>query len=101
MQKFFENFTLAAFPAVASDSLARVIGQKLSKKWVLPILIDNRAGTGGKVGMAFVAVAPADGYIFLLSYVGTQAINRALDKRLPLYGCTMSMPSFSTEKTPS
>lgn len=101
MQKFFENFTLAAFPAVASDSLARVIGQKLSKKWVLPILIDNRAETGGKVGMAFVAVAPADGYIFLLSYVGTQAINRAFDKRLPPYGCTMPMPSFSTEETPS
>lgn len=45
-------------------------------------MIDNRAGAGGNVGMEFVTTAPADGYTLLMSYVGTQAINGALYKKL-------------------
>lgn len=69
-------------PGGASDALARIMGQKLSEKWGQPVVIDNRAGTGGNVGMEFVTTAPADGYTLLMSYVGTQAINGALYKKL-------------------
>jgi tripartite-type tricarboxylate transporter receptor subunit TctC len=34
-----------------------------------PVVIDNRAGAGGNVGMEFVTTAPADGYTLLMSYV--------------------------------
>ncbi|WP_114969144.1 tripartite tricarboxylate transporter substrate binding protein [Rhodoferax ferrireducens] len=69
-------------PGGASDALARIMGQKLSEKWGQPVVIDNRAGAGGNVGMEFVTTAPADGYTLLMSYVGTQAINGALYKKL-------------------
>ena len=70
-------------PGGASDALARIIGQKLSDKWKQPVVIENRAGAGGNVGMEFVANAPADGYTLLMSYVGSHAINGSLYKKLP------------------
>jgi tripartite-type tricarboxylate transporter receptor subunit TctC len=70
-------------PGGASDSLARIIGQKLSEKWGQPVVIENRAGAGGNVGTELVATAPADGYTLLMSYVGTQAINGSLYSKLP------------------
>ncbi len=70
-------------PGGASDALARIIAQKLSEKWGQPVVVENRAGAGGNVGMEVVANAPADGYTLLMSYVGTHAINGALYKKLP------------------
>ncbi len=70
-------------PGGASDALARIIGQKLSEKWGQPVVIENRAGAGGNVGMEVVAKSAADGYTLLMSYVGTHAINGALYKNLP------------------
>jgi len=70
-------------PGGASDALARIIAQKLSDKWGQPVVVENRAGAGGNVGMEVVAKSPADGYTLLMSYVGTHAINGALYKNLP------------------
>ncbi len=54
-------------PGGASDTLARIIGQKLGEKWKQPVVIDNRAGAGGNVGMEAVAAAAPDGYTLLMS----------------------------------
>ena len=70
-------------PGGASDALARIVGQKLGEKWGQPVVIENRAGAGGNVGMEAVIASPPDGYTLLMSYVGTQAINGALYKKLP------------------
>ena len=70
-------------PGGASDALARIVAQKLGEKWGQPVVVENRAGAGGNVGMEVVANAPADGYTLLMSYVGTHAINGALYKKLP------------------
>ena len=70
-------------PGGASDALARIVGQKLSEKWQQPVVVENRPGAGGNVGMEFVSQAPADGYTLLMSYVGSHAINAALYKKLP------------------
>ncbi len=69
-------------PGGASDALARIVGQKLTEKWGQPVVVENRAGAGGNVGMEAVLAAPADGYTLLMTYVGTQAINGALYKGL-------------------
>ena len=55
-------------PGGASDALARIVGQKLSEKWGQPVVIENRAGAGGNIGMDAVAKSPADGYTLLMSY---------------------------------
>lgn len=70
-------------PGGASDALARIVGQKLAETWGQPVVIENRAGAGGNLGMEVVAQAVSDGYTLLMSYVGTQAINGALYKKLP------------------
>ena len=54
-------------PGGASDALARIVGQKLSEKWGQPVVIENRAGAGGNIGMDVVAKAPGDGYTLLMS----------------------------------
>lgn len=70
-------------PGGASDTLARIVAQKLSEKWGQPVVVENRAGAGGNVGMEVVANSAPDGYTLLMSYVGTHAINGSLYKKLP------------------
>lgn len=53
-------------PGGTSDSLARLLGKKLSDLWGQPVLVDNRAGADGTVGANLVAKAPADGHTLLL-----------------------------------
>ena len=47
------------------DSVARLIGEKLSTKYGQPVIVENRVGAGGSIGTDFVAKAPADGYTLL------------------------------------
>ena len=69
-------------PGGASDTLARILAQGLSDKWHQPVVVENRAGAGGNVGMDAVARSPADGYTLLMSYEGSHAINGAIYKDL-------------------
>jgi tripartite-type tricarboxylate transporter receptor subunit TctC len=70
-------------PGGASDALARIMAQKLSEKWGQSVVVENRAGAGGNIGMDAVAKAPPDGYTLLMSYVGSHAINPSIYKKLP------------------
>ena len=69
-------------PGGASDAIARLTAQALSERWSQAVVVDNKAGAGGNLGMENVLAAPADGYTLLMSYVGTQAINGALYRKL-------------------
>lgn len=69
------------FPAGGtSDVLARLIGVKLSESLGQPVLVDNRAGSGGNIGADFVAKSAPDGYTLVLMDVGNLAISPALYK---------------------
>lgn len=70
-------------PGGASDALARIVGQKLSEKWGQPVVVENRPGAGGNIGMDAVAKASGDGYTLLMSYVGSHAINPSIYSKLP------------------
>lgn len=70
-------------PGGASDALARIVGQKLSEKWGQAVVVENRPGAGGNIGMDAVAKAPGDGYTLLMSYVGSHAINPSIYNKLP------------------
>ncbi|MNK81743.1 Tripartite tricarboxylate transporter family receptor [compost metagenome] len=69
-------------PGGASDALARIFAEKLSAKWRQPVVVENRSGAGGNIGLDLVAKSPADGYTLLMSYEGTQAINVSVYKHL-------------------
>jgi tripartite-type tricarboxylate transporter receptor subunit TctC len=47
------------------------------------VVVENRAGAGGNVGMEYVAQSAPDGHTLLMSYVGSHAINASLYKKLP------------------
>ena len=71
------------FPAGGSiDMTARLIGQKLSTSLGQPVLVDNRPGASGNIGMDFVAKAPKDGYTLLMVHAGL-ASNAHMFAKLP------------------
>jgi tripartite-type tricarboxylate transporter receptor subunit TctC len=57
-------------PGAVSDLAARTIADGLHQAWGQPVIVDNRPGSGGNIGAAFVARAPADGYTLM---IGTDA----------------------------
>jgi tripartite-type tricarboxylate transporter receptor subunit TctC len=69
-------------PGGSTDILARAIGQKLSESWRQPVVIENRPGAGGAIGMELAAKAPADGTTMVMGHIGTLAANPALYRSL-------------------
>lgn len=69
--------------AGASDSLARVMAQELTKRWGIPVIVENRPGAGGNIGSDAVAKSTPDGTTWLMSYSGTHSINPSLYKNMP------------------
>jgi tripartite-type tricarboxylate transporter receptor subunit TctC len=70
-------------PGGPSDIIARAVGQKLSEVWGQPVVIDNRAGAGGNIGMDLVAKAPPDGYTLVGSSFGPLVISPFVYAKLP------------------
>jgi tripartite-type tricarboxylate transporter receptor subunit TctC len=71
------------FPAAGSiDSVARVVSKRISEILGQPIIIDNRAGAGGRVGSKLVADAKPDGYTQLFTLNTTYTMDKALFKNL-------------------
>jgi len=50
-----------------TDTVGRMIGQRLSEAWGQPVVVDNKPGASGMLGNDTVAKAPADGYTVLLA----------------------------------
>ena len=50
-------------PGAGTDTVARIVAQKVSEEWGLQLVVDNRSGGGGSIGLGMAANAPADGYI--------------------------------------
>lgn len=69
-------------PGGGTDIGTRVVAQKLSQLWGQSVVVDNRGGAGGNVGLDIVARAKPDGYVLMTGNVGTQSINPTLYKRL-------------------
>jgi len=70
-------------PGGPTDFVARAVGQKLSEAWGQQVLVDNRPGAGGVVGVEMVVRAPADGYTILFATGGSMSIAPAMIAKLP------------------
>lgn len=71
------------FPAGGSiDMVARMIGQKLADELHQPVVVDNRPGASGNIGMDNVAKSPPDGYSLLMAPFSI-ATNAHLFNKLP------------------
>ena len=57
-------------PGGGNDTLARLFGAKLTEAWGQQIVVDNRGGASGNIGVEAAARAAADGYTVLLGNIG-------------------------------
>lgn len=65
------------YPAAgAADIFGRAIAQALEENLKQPVVVENKPGAGGNVGMAYVARSKPDGYTIGLGTIGTQSINQ-------------------------
>ena len=69
-------------PGSSMDIIGRVLGQRMSELWGQPLIVDNRAGAGGTIGMEVAAKAPPDGHTILFGS-GSMAIAPSFYKKLP------------------
>jgi tripartite-type tricarboxylate transporter receptor subunit TctC len=65
-----------------NDLFARLVGQKLSENIGQPVIIENKAGAGGRIAVEFVKNQPADGYTVMVAASGQMAIAAAIYPKL-------------------
>jgi tripartite-type tricarboxylate transporter receptor subunit TctC len=71
-------------PGGASDFVARIITPKMSDILGQQMVIDNRSGAAGNIGVEVAARASSDGHTILLGNVGTMAINPSVFPKFPV-----------------
>jgi tripartite-type tricarboxylate transporter receptor subunit TctC len=87
-------------PGGSSDLIARLVGTELQTRLGQPVVVENRGGANGAIGMAAAAQAPADGYTLVEGHIGTHAITPAI-MRDPGYNTlrdfvTVAIPATSS-----
>ena len=70
-------------PGGPVDVLARTLGQDFGEAWNQTLVIDNRVGAAGNIGVGFLAKAPPDGYTIGIVPAGNIAVNPSLFTNLP------------------
>ena len=77
------RFIVPAPPGGAPDAIARIVGQRLAAQMGQGVVVDNRGGGNGVIGVEAARQSPADGYTIVLGYQGPFAINPGLRPDLP------------------
>ena len=67
----------------ASDLLTRMVGERLQAKFGQPVVVENKVGANGMIGMEAVRTAKPDGYSIASATIGILSINQFLYKKMP------------------
>jgi tripartite-type tricarboxylate transporter receptor subunit TctC len=86
-------------PGGVTDLLARLIGDHLEKTLNQRVLVENKTGAVGNLGLDLVAKSPPDGYTLALTNVGHIAINPLLIKDMPFDPATDLVPVASVAES--
>jgi len=70
-------------PGGSSDLIARAIAPRLGERLGQPVVIENKPGAGGMIGVDIVAKAPPDGYVIGLAAAGALSSNVSLYPSMP------------------
>lgn len=70
-------------PASSLDVVVRTLGDKLKDRWKQPLVVENKAGAGGMLGMDVVAKAAPDGYTLGIGFNGPIAFGPHMYKKMP------------------
>jgi len=60
------RFVSGVSPGSASDTMARILADKLQGQWGHPVIVENRLGAGGLVGAKYVAQSEPDGHLIMM-----------------------------------
>ncbi len=77
------RFVVPFAPGGSTDTLARTMSVKLADALAQQVVVDNRTGGNGDIGMMIVARAPADGHTLVLGYIANLAIAPSLQAKMP------------------
>jgi len=77
------RFVIPFAAAGANDIIGRMVGGKLGEVLGQQMIMDNRGGAGGLIGLEIVAKSPPDGYTLVLGNIATLAVNPTLYPKLP------------------
>jgi tripartite-type tricarboxylate transporter receptor subunit TctC len=87
-------------PGGLPDTIARLVGQKLSERWGQQFVVENKPGANGILGAEFVAKAASDGYTLLMTDNSTHAIIPFLYAKLPYDADKDLIPVSLTARAP-
>ncbi len=88
-------------PGGASDFIGRIISVKMSEVLGQQVIVDNRSGAAGNIGVEAAAKSAPDGYTILLGNIGTLAINPALFPSLNINPLRDFIPVTQVADVPS
>jgi tripartite-type tricarboxylate transporter receptor subunit TctC len=67
-------------PGGGASIVARILSDQLNERWKQSVVVDNRAGAAGSIGMDMAARAAPDGYTLIVATASTEVINPLLSK---------------------
>lgn len=88
-------------PGSASDLLARMLAEELSRDLRQQVVVENRPGAGGNVAAEHVMRSAPDGYTLLLASISSHGINPALMQRMPYDALTDFTPVALVGSSPN
>ena len=93
---------LVPAPAGSSlDIIVRALGDRLKERWKQPLVVDNKAGAGGMLGMDVVAKAAPDGYTLGIGFNGPIAFGPFMYKKMPYDPARQLLPIVLTTSQPN
>ena len=92
------RFIVAFAPGGIADTVARLVGQRVSEQIGRPVVVENRGGAGGNLATRAVAAMPADGSAFLV-HTAAFAINPSLYREAG-YDASQFVPVALIASTP-
>ena len=94
------RYIVPSSAGAGGDVVARIVTNGLTQLFQQQVIVDNRAGAGGNIGVELAAKAPADGYT-VLQITLTQALNDSLYRKLPFHLMRDFAPVTQIAMTPS
>ncbi len=95
------HFIVPYPPGGPLDTVARLLGQKVSESVKQPVIVENKPGAGGNIGADYVAKSAPDGYTILMGAVATHAINPTLYSHIPYDPVKDFAPVTEVASTPN
>lgn len=79
------RLVVGSVPGGGNDLVGRVLAQKMGESLGQPVVVDNRGGANGIIGMELVARAAPDGYTLFMGTAGHLSVNPALYRDMPFH----------------